>query len=816
MNPSNDRIDFRAQLKNISLDLNTFAARLHFENKETPLEIHFDKPSRRFYFSLVCLVVTEMKKSDTPDFIYIRKHENTLKLLDNSLAGENASKTVNGMWDKIRKAWRHRLPDLETGSLFTVLNRDQLAPYEKGGKFRYDCSEAECDAWANLFSYDETNTWRLKFATDSADTDLKNVSVIFGDLQDEAAWQEFTNGLKTQPKADGSQIPAAPLRWKRVASAFAIVVSVVLLTVGIWYSQTSHIEPAANQNDSNVASLAILPFLNMSGDPQQEYFSDGITDDLITDISKISYIYVISRNSTFTYKGKTAKVQEIGKDLDVRYILEGSVRKVGDKIRINAQLIDTTTGHHMWAERYDGNLGDIFELQDRITQKIVAALSIKLTETDLYHLSHRETANFEAYEAYLQGWEHQRRDTKSDLAEAVASFKTAIELDPKYSEAHAALSLAYQHINGRRWDVDLGWGDVRSLAQQHLDIAMLDPTPLAHRMKSRALLFYGHKHEEAIAEAERALALNPNDPDNLFYLARALSFSGRHIESLEYYKKAMRVNPHYPSWYPQHLGVALYCLERYEEASKMQERASRVNPNASAWWTAAAYAQLGQDDKAADVLREYIEKRGWHICYAESTFKYWPFKDQKDLDRFAEGLVKAGLPRPENPAYRRKYSEAIAQAEQAVASRPEDAIAQRTIAESLTLAGRAEEAMEFVNIAIKLEPDNSLLLYTLGLAQFCSGQYAAAERSLEAFSAKNKHHIPGWLFAATYGLLDQQDKAEKVLAEYLNEHRLKEFTVERVMNTYLYAFKDPGVIQKFAEGLQKAGLPNEKEINSGE
>jgi len=316
--------------------------------------------------------------------------------------------------------------------------------------------------WANLFSYDETNTWRLKFAIDSAGADLKDVSVIFGDLQGNAAWQEFTNRLNPQSRDDKVPEPASPQSRKRVGIALAIVFAAAILSVGIWYSQTRKIEPAAIQSDSEIASIAILPFANMSGDPDQEYFSDGITDDLITDISKISNIYVISRNSTFTYKGKTAKAQQIGKDLDVRYILEGSVCKVGDRIRINAQLIDTATGHHLWAERYDGNLGDIFELQDRITQKIVAALSIELTETDLHHLSRRETDNFEAYEAYLQGWEHQRRDTKSDLVEAVSSFKTAIELDPTYSEAHAALSLAYQHIAGRRWDVDLGWGDVRS------------------------------------------------------------------------------------------------------------------------------------------------------------------------------------------------------------------------------------------------------------------------------------------------------------------------------------------------------------------
>jgi len=556
-------------------------------------------------------------------------------------------------------------------------------------------------------------------------------------------------------------------------------------------------------------SIAVLPFENMSDDPKQEYFSDGITDDLITDLSKISGLFVIARNSTFTYKGKPVKVQQVARDLGVRYVLEGSVRKAGEQVRLNAQLIDATTGHHLWAERFDGQLGDIFALQDKFTQKIVAALAVKLTTEDESLLARRGTDNIEAYDSYLQGLEYRKRDTKDDLIKAVSSFKRAIELDPEYSEAHAALSLAYQHIVGRAWEVDLGWKDARSLAQKHLQIAMKNPTPLALRMNSRMLLYYKHRHEEAIAEAERALALNPNDAENYWYLARALSFSGRHTEAIKLYEKAMRLNPYYPSWYPYFLGVAQYCLEQYEEAATSQERALRADPNTSTWFLAAAYAQLGREEEAADLLAKYIERRGWESPYVESTFRYWPFKNQSDLDRFGEGLAKAGMMRPDNPAYRRKYSEAITKAERAIALNPNDAKAHRIMAEALIFVGKSNEALDFINKAINLEPNYSWYLYTLGLAQFCLEQYKDALTSLEKFSNEHKAHSAGWLLAATYAHLGMQQKAQEALTKHMKSSGYKGQTVSRVLKFYLHAFKDPKDTARFADGLRKAGLPME-------
>ena len=194
---------------------------------------------------------------------------------------------------------------------------------------------------------------------------------------------------------------------------------------------------------SDKPTIAVLPFANMSTDPEQEYFSDGITDDLITDLSKVSGLFVIARNSVFTYKGKNAKVQQIGKDLGVRYVLEGSVRRVGNNIRINAQLIDTTTGGHLWAERYDGSIVDVFKLQDRVTSTIVAALKVELTPREQAVTEDRGTNNIAAYDVFLRGWEHLLRKSPEDAVKAIALFEQALKLDPNYSRAYAALAQTY-------------------------------------------------------------------------------------------------------------------------------------------------------------------------------------------------------------------------------------------------------------------------------------------------------------------------------------------------------------------------------------
>jgi len=810
MKRNNKKNGLQAKLENIKLDLGTYEVLLHFQNRKEPLVIHFDKPARRFYFSLIALVVTEMKNRDEPEFIHTRKHEKTLRLLDNSLAGENASKTVEGMWDKIRKAWRYKLPDLEAGTHFKILERNLIPPYEKGGKYRYDCSDDECNIWANLLDYDENNPWRFKFSINSASLSLDDISLILGDLRDNSAWHEFFKRLSKQPKAVGREKRILPRWWKKAAYSLISILIVGAATWAIWNSYMRPVPPTADLGLSDELSIAVLPFENISDDPKQEYFADGITDDLITDLSKISGLFVIARNSTFTYKGKPVKVQQVAEDLGVRYVLEGSVRKAGDKVRINAQLVDATTGHHLWAERIDGTFGDIFALQDRFTRKIVAALALRLTGDEEKNLTLRYTDNVEAYDAYLKGREHFITLTRDGLVKAVGYYEKAIELDPNYSPAHAGLASTYQSSISRAWNRELGWPDARSRMRKHLQEAMKNPTPYAHYAVAKTLL-YKRRYDEAIAEAERAIALDPNYPDGYLMMGWILTFAGKSAEAVDYFKRTMRLDPGFPGAVLYSLGLAQYSLGQYEEAATSLEKSLKLNPGYGPWPLAITYAQLGRGQEAADILAKYFEKRGWLLALIENTFPYWPFKEQKDLDHWAEGLRKSGLMRPWNPVYRREYDKAIADAEQAIALNPNDAKAQYAMGESLVFAGRSAEAVDYLERAMILDPKYpGYYMFALGVAQFCLERYEEAASSLEiGLLSKRKMHSrpPMWLLAATYAHLGRQQKAEDVLSKYMKKRGYKDYTVERVLKYYLHAFKDPRDTERFAEGLHKAGLP---------
>jgi len=297
-------------------------------------------------------------------------------------------------------------------------------------------------------------------------------------------------------------------------------------------------------------SIAVLPFVNMSDDTEQEYFSDGITDDLITDLSKVAGLFVIARNSVFTYKKKPVKVQQVAQELGVRYVLEGSVRKAGEQVRINAQLIDATTGQHLWAERYDGPIGDVFTVQDRITGKIVTALAVKLTASERKRVTRKHTGNIAAHDAFLQGRQYYVRRTPDDWVKAVSYFKRAVELDPNYGRAYAALALLYCECSHNLWHDSLGisWERSLQLAQRYLQTAMNNPTALAHQVASK-MLIHKHKYEEAVAEAQYAIDLEPNDANSYLTMAYALMYIGRPKESFSFVERAMRIDPLFPAPY---------------------------------------------------------------------------------------------------------------------------------------------------------------------------------------------------------------------------------------------------------------------------
>lgn len=453
-----------------------------------------------------------------------------------------------------------------------------------------------------------------------------------------------------------------PRQWRRAALSLGVVLIVAAAAVVIWglYLRPA-LPPAEVASEEKMAfplpdkpSIAVLPFINMSKDPDQEYFIDGMTDDLITDLSKISGVFVIARTSTFTYKGKPVKVKQVAEELGVRYVLEGSVRRAGEQVRINAQLIDGTKGHHLWAERYDSSMKDVFALQDRITQKIVLALAVKLTGSEKEMVAQKGTDNVAAYDAFLRGWGHYLRLTPEDYAKAAASFKKAIELDPNYGRAYAALSAVY-------WDASLmlallkglgvSWYEARAQSIQYLQNATEDP--ITHSVKSQRYL-WRRQHQEAISELERGLALDPNDPACHLKMGSALNMAGRPKEAIEFFKRGMRLDPHNPSRYLVGLGGAHFCMGELQEAVALVEKAKRLNPENVTLWAcslATYYGLLGRDQEARAMIetlkKEKFDSPGtinlrW---FMNST----PYKDRAIADRFSEGLLKAGVPPPPIP-----------------------------------------------------------------------------------------------------------------------------------------------------------------------
>ena len=560
---------------------------------------------------------------------------------------------------------------------------------------------------------------------------------------------------------------------------------------------------------SEELSIAVLPFKNMSDDPEQEYFADGITDDLITDLSKIAGLFVIASNSTFTYKGKPLDVRQVGRELGVRYVLEGSVRKSSEKVRINAQLVDAITGHHLWAERFDGKLEDIFALQDRFTRRIVAALAVKLNTGEAELVARKHTENVAAYEAYLQGLEHLRRMTDEDLAQAVPFFEKAIELDPDFGQAYTRFAGVYQASLVTGWYRELGWSNARSLRDKYLKLAMENPTAETHGMLSN-IYTYKRQHQEAVAEAEQAIALEPNNSQINFFMGVALMYAGRSSEAVGFFKRTMQLDPHYPINRLHFLGLAQFSLGQFQEALTTLESAHARKPKFGEWPLWATYGHLGREQEAAELMTQYIKRRGAHQRRpaAEKLLKYYPFENPTDEARFADGLIKVGLPRPWNPVYRGQYQEAIAKAEQAIAAKPNDAEAQFAMGENLLFAGRFTNAVEYIKRAMTLDPKPPpVYFWYLGLAQFCQGHFEEAAASLE----KCYQGYPGeskWLLAATYAQLGRQQEAAEMLRKYMKSRGLEHFTVEKVLKyDGFHAFKDPKDAELLADGLHKAGLP---------
>ena len=629
-----------AKLEKIKLDLETYKILLKFHDNKESISIHFDTPSRRFYFALIALIVIEMKDLNKAGYIHIRKHENTLKLLDKSLAGKHVSKSVEDMWIKIRKAWRDRLPDLETAALFKIIDRDLIAPYEKGGKYRYDCSDDECDIWANFFDYDKSNPWRFMFAIDSASLSLNDISVTIADLRGNAAWLEFLRRLSIQPKAVSREKKASPRWWKKLAFSLVAVSIVGAATFTLWKFYVWHIPATKTLELPDKPSIAVLAFKNLTGDPEQEYFSDGISEEIITALSKIDRLFVIARNSSFIYKGKPVGVQQIGKELGVRYVLEGSVKKSGDQVRITAQLIDAFNGQHLWAERYDRDLKDIFAIQDEITLKILTGLQVKLTEGEQARMWGKKYKNLEVYLKLMEGLSLWRKGTKESFIRYRQVAQEMIEMAPEYAIGYRFMAWSYwgRAISGVSPRESIA--KAFELAQKALSKDETDA--YSHSLVGNVYLMK-RQYEKAIAAGEKSVELDPNSAYCHGLLGSILCYADRLDEGIDQLKHGIRLNPFPSYWYYLHLGRCYRQKGQYEEALTTLKKAVDRYPDA--WINhmaiSAVYILLDREEEGqAEAVKALELNPNFSL---ERASKSWPYKNQDDLKLFVDALNKAGF-----------------------------------------------------------------------------------------------------------------------------------------------------------------------------
>jgi adenylate cyclase len=447
------------------------------------------------------------------------------------------------------------------------------------------------------------------------------------------------------PDAPTTKVSRFSRRQIVVSAAVSLIAVGIAVAAWLGYGIPTIEPPPKKQTASTPIgppSIAVLPFQNLSDDPKQEYFSDGITNDVITDLSRFSNLFVIASNSVFTYKGKPVKVKEVGRDLGVRYVLEGSVQKVADQVRINAQLIDAGTSHHLWAKRYNRKLDDIFTVQEEITRAIVAALEVVLTEGEQERVIHRFTDVVEAYDLFLRGRTY-LQGTKQTHLKARKLFDQAIKLDPDFAAAYAEKSFTY--FSSFIMPMSRNKKFIKaSIKTAEWAVALDDSLPLAHARLGWAY-FAARRHKEAMAEGHRAVALGPNDAESHAQLGNLLNWTGNPEQGIDLIKKAMRLNPNYPYYYLFYLGHSHYLLKDNEKAIELMKRVVTRAPHflPVRRHLAVLFQEIGMKKEARVQVKEVLRIfPGASIeDERERCYYMWTRPLQK---RFFSGLRKSGMP----------------------------------------------------------------------------------------------------------------------------------------------------------------------------
>jgi len=590
----------------IRIDLNEF--KLHIDLKKgAELTLHFNSPSRMFYLSVIALVVNEMKQLGKITSIPLERHLDLLALLNESVGDWAGSSDKKNLLSRIYKKWKNALPNLEEAPLYKVLGRKK--EYDEGIGKTYIFTEAEKDSWANLFEYkgSEENV-RLKFSIDKIGASLDDVVIIYEGALDGDAWERFLSSLKGQVES----VPEKAASIRKMAFPLP-----------------------------DKPSIAVMPFLNMTGDQSQEFLCDGFSETLVTALSKVPQLFVIARESTFSYKGKAVKVKQVAEDLGVQYVLEGSVQKSADRVRVTAQLIDALKGYHLWSDSYDRSIKDFFGLQDEIIMKILTELRVKITEGEAARIHAKETNNLQAYLKVVQAEGYRNQANKEAIAVSARLCREAMGLDPNYAMAYVDLARAHvvKVMIGASESPNETLFNAMKLAQKGIELD--NSSAEAHAVLGIVYTMM-RKHDKAIEVGEQALNIDPNCPLALHHLATSLNWSGRSEEALPLARQAIRLNPLYSMAYAV-FGIACRVTGRYEEGIAALKKSLRIAPNSILSYIVlvSSCMEAGREDEARAAAAEI--RRIDPNFSLDRFIEAIPWKEGPRRDRWIEFLRKAGL-----------------------------------------------------------------------------------------------------------------------------------------------------------------------------